>query len=113
MGIPRGGGPWGPMGPPRRTLGGPLGTHGTPPEALGGPLGPMGPPRRPWEGPWGPMGPPGGPRGPGAPGSWGPPIDRGSRRPQQGNNRGLGSKGITVVDNPSKMGEAMFARMNE
>ena len=27
-----------------------------------------------------------GPRGPGAPGSWGPPIERGSRRPQQGSN---------------------------
>ena len=54
MGIPRGGGPWGPMGPPRRTLGGPLGTHGTPPEALGGPLGTHGPPRGTHGGPRGP-----------------------------------------------------------
>ena len=63
-------GPWDPPGGPGRALG----AHGTPPEALGGPLGTHGPP--------------GGPRGPGAPGSWGPPIVQGSRRPLENYNPG-------------------------
>ena len=67
MGIPRGGGPWGPMGPPRRTLGGPLGTHGTPLEALGEPLGTHGTPPEALGGPLGTHGPPRGTQGPRGP----------------------------------------------